>query len=247
MAIENCFVIMAIGNQNIDGHNITQDELKKRYDDLIKEAILGARTNVEVVRADEVAVPGTITTDIITRIMHSDIVVVDVTYPNANVFYELGLRHACKPGTIIIRDKNGPNVPFDIAHLRYIEYENTPTGLKELTEKFRNYFAVYERDITRPDNQLLEIAKFLKFKFPDYSEPEVQKETEIILALLRDPKALEMMTKQAKGEKIDETEFIQIILQNPSVAGPLITEMVKTGALSLPGAGGKRRKRVIKR
>lgn len=240
MAIENCFVIMAIGDQNFDGHSMTQDELKKRYDDLIKEAILGARPNIEVVRADEISVSGTIPMDIITRIMHSDIVVADVTYPNANVFYELGLRHACKPGTIIIKDKNGPNVPFDIAHSRYIEYENTPTGLKQLTGKLRDYFSEYERDVARPDNQLLEIAKFLKHKFPDYSEePAVSKETEIFLALFKDPRILEILTKQANGEKIDEAEIIPIMLQNPSVVGPLVQEMVKSGALSLPGSTQK--------
>lgn len=64
-----------------------------------------ARPNLEIVRADEVAFPGTMTTDIITRIMHSDYVIADVSYPNPNVFYELGLRHACRVGTIIIKDK----------------------------------------------------------------------------------------------------------------------------------------------
>ena len=75
MANKTCFVIMAIGEQNIDGTVISQSELKNKYDDLIKEALLRARPNLEIVRADDVSLPGTITTDIVTRIMHSDYVV----------------------------------------------------------------------------------------------------------------------------------------------------------------------------
>ena len=125
MPEKTCFVIMAIGDQSTDDGTVTSSELKRKYDDLIKEAIVKARPRLDVARADDIALPGTITTDIVTRIMHSDYVVADVTYPNPNVFYELGLRHACRTGTVIIKDREGPRVPFDIAHLRYIEYENT--------------------------------------------------------------------------------------------------------------------------
>ena len=56
------------------------------------------------------------------------------------MFYELGLRHAIRPGTILIKDKNITNKVFDISHLRYIEYENSPTGLKNLAEQFIKTF-----------------------------------------------------------------------------------------------------------
>ena len=32
-------------------------------------------------------------------------VIVDITYPNPNVFYELGIRHAISPRTILIREQ----------------------------------------------------------------------------------------------------------------------------------------------
>lgn len=140
MPEKTCFVIMAIGDQSVDDRIVASSELKCKYDDLIKEAIVKARPRLDVARADDIALPGTITTDIVTRIMHSDYVVADVTYPNPNVFYELGLRHACRTGTVIIKDKEGPRVPFDIAHLRYIEYENTTSGLKQLASQLEAYF-----------------------------------------------------------------------------------------------------------
>lgn len=156
MTAKSCFVVMAIGDQKSDKEELSAATLKAKYDDLIKEAILKARPSLEVMRADDVSMPGTITTDIITRLMHSDYVVADVTFPNPNVFYELGLRHACKSGTIIIRDKSGPRVPFDIAHLRYVEYENSTSGLKLLANQLATYFDHFDRDPLRPDNHFLE-------------------------------------------------------------------------------------------
>ena len=59
-------------------------------------------------------------------------------------------------GYIIIRDQNGPKIPFDIAHLRFIEYDNTPTGLKRLASNLKDYFEQFESDPDRLDNEMLE-------------------------------------------------------------------------------------------
>src|SRR4029077_14017953 len=114
---------------------------------------------LDVVRADDVAAPGTITSDILTRLMHSDIVVCDASFPNPNVFYELGLRHACRLGTVIIKDRNSPSVPLDIARLRHIEYDNTPSGLKKLAEDFKSFLEHFAKNPERPDNHFQELAK----------------------------------------------------------------------------------------
>jgi hypothetical protein len=225
---------MAIGNQNINGKEITYGDLKKKYDDLIKEAILRARPGLEVTRADDVSLPGTITTDIITRIMHSDIVIADVSYPNPNVFYELGLRHACRPGTIIIKDKDAPAVPFDIAHLRHLEYTNTPSGLKELCGKLDQYFDFFEKNPDRPDNHLLEYAKLTHYQYPDYSEvSSLPPEVELLQGMMESPELLEMIIRQGSGEVVDQSEVIRAFMTNPKVAMPLITAMTQSGEISL--------------
>ena len=79
---------MAIGNQSCDGATITEKELRERFDHLIKEAISKADPLLEITRADDVAQPGSISNDVFLRLMHADVVVADVTYPNPNVFYE---------------------------------------------------------------------------------------------------------------------------------------------------------------
>ena len=97
-----CFVIMPIGTQTIGNTTITEDELKKKYDYIIKNAILKADPTLEDLRADEELNPGSISNDIFTKLMHSKYVIADITYPNPNVFYELGIRHAISPEQFLL-------------------------------------------------------------------------------------------------------------------------------------------------
>lgn len=239
MTAKTCFVVMSIGEQNAPNGVITASDLKTKYDDLIKEAILKARPALDVVRADDVSLPGTITTDIISRIMHSDYVVADVTYPNPNVFYELGLRHACRTGTVIIRDKEGPRVPFDIAHLRYVEYENTTTGLKQLSAQLATYFDHFDRDPLRPDNHFQEFAKLTNYAFPEYRREEpVDPGMQAIMGFLEAPELVNLFLKQQAGEAVDEAEIIRAVIANPKVAQPLMQALYLSGDISL-GGGSK--------
>lgn len=221
---------MAIGEQRYDNTIISVESLKDKYNHLIKEAILKAHQNLEIVRADEVSLPGTMTTDIITRIMHSDYVIADVSYPNPNVFYELGLRHACKIGTIIIKDKAAPSVPFDIAHLRYIEYENTTSGLKQLSDQLKIYFEHFDRDPARPDNHFQEYAKLTGYEFPNYEKKtSLPPELQMIQGIMESPELIDMLSRQQKGEKIPENDLLKLMFNNPKVSEPLLKMMQKSG------------------
>ena len=233
MSTETCFVIMAIGDQDNDGVAIFADELKQKYNDLIKEALLKARPNLEVIRSDEVTLPGTITTDIFTRLMHSTFVVADITYPNPNVFYELGLRHACRTGTFIIRDKQGPAAPFDVAHLRHIEYENSTAGLKVLSDKFKYWFEHYEKNPQRPDNQFLELAKLTLYQFLDYAPKDSESiEEKAFMAMLESPELVDLISSKQQGEAIDQGELMRAMQSNPKFARLLLSAMAKSGSLS---------------
>lgn len=164
---KTCFVIMPIGSQSFDGVEISANDLKALYDDLIREAVEKAYKDLhkdpdeglQVTRADEISGPGVITADIFERIADSDYVIADITFPNPNVFYELGLRHATRSGTILLRKKNGPKPPFDVHVLRHIEYEDTSSGLKKLAEELTKSFKSYEEHPGRPDNQFLRTAE----------------------------------------------------------------------------------------
>jgi hypothetical protein len=224
---------MAIGNQEFNGKPISYADLRKKYGGLIREAILQARPDLEISRADDVASTGTITTDIITRIMHSDYVIADVTYPNPNVFYELGLRHACRAGTVILKDRAGPNVPFDIAHLRYIDYEDTGAGLKTLAATLSRTFDHLDRDPLRPDSHLLELAKLTGYEFPVYKKTEDgPPEVRAMMGILSNPEVLQMFMASTQGKETNPAELLMALTKTPDVMRILLEAMVKSGNLN---------------
>jgi len=58
---------------------------------------------------------GTIHEDMFQLILESDTVICDVTLHNANVWYELGIRHAMrKKNTVLIKGSPSDDTPFDV-------------------------------------------------------------------------------------------------------------------------------------
>jgi hypothetical protein len=66
--------------------------------------------------------PGIITSQIIERVVEDDLVVADLTGANANVFYELALRHAVRKPVLHIIAKD-QSIPFDVSMSRAIPYD----------------------------------------------------------------------------------------------------------------------------
>ena len=60
-------------------------------------------------------------TEILANIFNDDIVIVDVSGRNPNVFFELGVRMATQKPTVIIKD-NCTSYPFDTGPNRFVEY-----------------------------------------------------------------------------------------------------------------------------
>jgi hypothetical protein len=58
-------------------------------------------------------------------IIEADLIICDITYHNANVFYELGIRHALrKKRTLLIKGSPvADSTPFDILTDRYVPYK----------------------------------------------------------------------------------------------------------------------------
>lgn len=78
---------------------------------------------MRVVRADQIDTPGMITKQIIEYLLKARLVVADLSFSNANVFYELALRHAIRlPIVQIIRHRDP--IPFDINQMRTIIIDN---------------------------------------------------------------------------------------------------------------------------
>lgn len=139
--MKSCFVISPIGE---DG-----SEIRKRADTIMEYIIVPAvkQCGYEATRADKIAEPGMITSQVIQRIIDDEVVVADLTGRNPNVFYELAIRHAIrKPFIQII--KEGEQIPFDVSNTRTI-YVNE--GSLESADKAKNSIISHIQAIEKSD------------------------------------------------------------------------------------------------
>lgn len=130
-----CFILMPFGKKKDQiGSEIDFDKI---YNDFIKPSIEAA--NLEPIRADEEKVGGIIHKPMYERLILCEYAVTDLSILNANVFYELGIRHAIRPYSTISIFEDKSFLPFDISFLRSLPYNRELKDLdrlkKSLTQK----------------------------------------------------------------------------------------------------------------
>lgn len=115
-----CFVLMPFGRKA--GAGSQSVDFDAVYEQVIAPAVVQAE--LEPLRADEEQAGGIIHKPMLERLILCEYAVADLTTANANVFYELGLRHAVKPAStvLVFADGGGP-LPFDVAPLRAFPYQ----------------------------------------------------------------------------------------------------------------------------
>jgi hypothetical protein len=111
-----CFVIAPIGDQGSPERAWSDKVLRH----IIKPVV--TKLGYQPTRADEMPTPGIITQQVIERLVNDPLVIADLTGYNANVFYELAVRHAAmKPVVLMIQQ--GSRIPFDINQNRTIQID----------------------------------------------------------------------------------------------------------------------------
>jgi tetratricopeptide (TPR) repeat protein len=131
-----CFVLMPF-DPKADAGGLMLD-FDGIYRDIIAPAIRDA--GLEPVRADEEFSGGAIHKPMFERLLLCDYAVADVTTANANIFYELGVRHAVRPHTTVLLYAEGRRLPFDVAPLRALCYR-LDAGGKPADTEFRGKLA----------------------------------------------------------------------------------------------------------
>ena len=119
-----CFVLMPFGQKPDAGGAVI--DFDAVYQDVIAPAIRDA--DMEPLRADEEVTGGIIHKAMFERLILCEYAVADLTTANANVFYELGVRHAVRPWSTVALFAKGSRLPFDVTMLRAIPYTLTPAG-----------------------------------------------------------------------------------------------------------------------
>jgi hypothetical protein len=110
-----CFFITPIGKHD-SGERKRAEQVQK----YILTEVLGSK--FKIVRADELPHAGSITHQIIHLLYNADLVVADLTGSNANVAYELAVRHAFNKISIHLIDK-ADAIPFDLKDERTIAFD----------------------------------------------------------------------------------------------------------------------------
>lgn len=102
------------------------------YDGLFVNGITGA--GFSVVRGDEIPRVGNLDDNVWRSITQAGVIVADVSVPNPNVYYEIGLAAALGKPVFVFKQK-GVQLPADFGGVHYYEYElvDLATGANDLT------------------------------------------------------------------------------------------------------------------
>lgn len=116
-----CFVLMPFRSRK-DPSRPRKPEIA--FDAIYRQAIEPAihDAGLSPIRADHEETLGVIHKPMFERLLLCDFAVADLTLPNPNVFYELGVRHASRLNTTLPIFADHVKMPFDVALLRALPY-----------------------------------------------------------------------------------------------------------------------------
>lgn len=145
---KTCFVIAPIGEEG--------SEIRKRSDQVFKHVIspVAETEGYRAEMAHHVSEPGSITTQIIDRILNADLVIADLTGHNANVLYELAVRHVVKKPVVQIIQR-GEKLPFDISQQRTISLDHRDLdSVEEAKEALTKQIRSVQNDPSQVDSPI---------------------------------------------------------------------------------------------
>jgi tetratricopeptide (TPR) repeat protein len=154
----HAFVIMPFGKKK--GGDGSLFDFNAIYTQLIRPTLEMA--GFEPFRADEETTSGDILTDMFQELLLADLCIVDMSIDNANVFYELGIRHAFRKRGIVHIQAGRAYMPFDIFNVRTIPYHVTAEGVPDPTflEKDKAAISRVTRDTWASDPEAIHSPVF---------------------------------------------------------------------------------------
>lgn len=154
-------------------------------------------------RADEISGSTPIISKILTEIMKSQYIIVDITNSNPNVYYELGIAHTLKEArNVLLIKRKDYKAPFDISHLTYIEYD--PSNILLLVSTIHDFI----KESQKKNNfyEALNMRKIINYiddndnDFVEYIQSEI-------------PELVPLISKAllGEGEELKEEQVNEII------------------------------------
>jgi hypothetical protein len=115
---KTCFIVSVIK----DAHSPERTHADAILNQYIEKSLDG--TGLKAVRADKIGEPGMISRQIIEYVIKSKLVVLDLSFHNPNVFYELALRHVTGKPTVQVT-RACDKLPFDVGNARTIPIDTS--------------------------------------------------------------------------------------------------------------------------
>ena len=171
-----CFVIAPVGDIG--------SATRIRSDKVLKHIIAPAATfcGYEPLRADQISKPGIITSQVIQHLIDDPLVIADLTGANANVFYELAVRHAVRKPLVQIIDA-AETIPFDLAASRTIKFDYTDLdSAEQAREEIKRQIKAVEENPGEVDTPLTQAIELQGLR---QSDDPVQKSAADIMAMLQ--------------------------------------------------------------
>jgi hypothetical protein len=197
------FVIRPFGTKK-DSAGVAID-FDRVHHDLIKPALvangLDGDTTGEIIEA------GNIREDMFALILDADVIVCDISVHNANVFYELGIRHALrKKTTLMIRGTpTADATPFDLLTDRYVEYSIAAPDatVTRLTQSIADAMAS-RRTTDSPVFQMVPALPEADAERVQVVPPDLQQEVERA-ARARSRGWLRLLSREVKGRRFERS------------------------------------------
>jgi predicted nucleotide-binding protein len=114
------------------------ETLTQIYKAFVKPTIENPEFGLICRRADDIKSNRAVIQDVWKSLCEARIVIADLTKLNPNVMYELGIAHTLGKETILIYQRGEEDkFPFDLSHIRRIEYDNDALGGRKLEEELK--------------------------------------------------------------------------------------------------------------
>lgn len=171
---KKCFVISPIGESGTDVR-IAADRVLKH---IIRKALDG---DFEILRADENSNPGAISPRIVGSILEADLVVVDMSGSNPNVFYELAIAHGFRRPTVHIQ-RTGEKPAFDVKDMNTVRYDITDPDDVEMAQKRLREYARHA--VEQPDSVETPLSSAERFvRVESSADPVAESNVQVMRAI----------------------------------------------------------------
>ena len=226
-----CFMVMPYGKKRTDASPEIKAPAEINFDALWDHALKPAIEDLgyEPIRADQ-DIGALIVKEMLERLYFADLIVADMTIPNGNVYYEVGIRHAAKEHGCVLVAAEWSRPLFDVQQMRHVRY---PLLNGDITGDDATATAIRQavRDGARP--RLAGKSPFFQTidGYPDNVDDSKRAATRAELDALGGFQARVAATRAIAGN--DERKAAAVALAAAQFAQPPISPVVANGLVKL--------------